>query len=168
MPEPDLVGTVASFRERHRVESATSLRVLTALPSSSLRFAPTSRSSSVGNIVWTIVRCLRLCVDLTTSISATLVGKPYPEYEALIDEYKSWSASLGERLLALKQQDWMAQRAVVLGEDVILSQLLRQILWLFHVDAIHHRGQLSTYLRLLGIKVPSIYGPSGDEQSSSL
>ena len=30
---------------------------------------------------------------------------------------------------------------------------------------IHHRGQLSVYLRLTGSKVPSIYGPSGDEAS---
>jgi uncharacterized damage-inducible protein DinB len=30
------------------------------------------------------------------------------------------------------------------------------------LDAIHHRGQLSTYLRPMGGKVPSIYGPSGD------
>jgi len=29
---------------------------------------------------------------------------------------------------------------------------------------VHHRGQLSVYLRLLGAKVPSIYGPSGDEK----
>jgi uncharacterized damage-inducible protein DinB len=29
---------------------------------------------------------------------------------------------------------------------------------------IHHRGQLTVYLRMLGIPVPSIYGPSGDEQ----
>jgi uncharacterized damage-inducible protein DinB len=28
---------------------------------------------------------------------------------------------------------------------------------------IHHRGQLSVYLRMLGVPVPSIYGPSGDE-----
>lgn len=29
---------------------------------------------------------------------------------------------------------------------------------------IHHRGQLLVYLRMLGVPVPSIYGPSGDEQ----
>jgi uncharacterized damage-inducible protein DinB len=28
----------------------------------------------------------------------------------------------------------------------------------------HHRGQLSVYLRLLDVPVPSIYGPSADEQ----
>ena len=32
----------------------------------------------------------------------------------------------------------------------------------FFLDAVHHRGQLTTYLRPMGGKVPSIYGPSGD------
>jgi uncharacterized damage-inducible protein DinB len=33
--------------------------------------------------------------------------------------------------------------------------------------SIHHRGQLSAYLRPMGSKVPSIYGPSGDEEKSA-
>lgn len=36
-------------------------------------------------------------------------------------------------------------------------------LWFLLHDQIHHRGQLSIYLRMAGAKVPSIYGPSGDE-----
>jgi len=32
------------------------------------------------------------------------------------------------------------------------------------MDEVHHRGQLTVYLRLAGGKVPSIYGPSGDEE----
>jgi len=31
------------------------------------------------------------------------------------------------------------------------------------LDQIHHRGQLSIYMRIAGAKVPSIYGPSADE-----
>jgi uncharacterized damage-inducible protein DinB len=45
---------------------------------------------------------------------------------------------------------------------VILQQPLGQILWLFLFDGIHHRGQLSAYLRPMGATVPSIYGPSAD------
>jgi uncharacterized damage-inducible protein DinB len=37
------------------------------------------------------------------------------------------------------------------------------ILWTGLMDTIHHRGQLSVYLRIAGAKVPSIYGPSLDE-----
>jgi len=36
-------------------------------------------------------------------------------------------------------------------------------LWFLLCDQIHHRGQLSVYLRMADGKVPSIYGPSGDE-----
>jgi uncharacterized damage-inducible protein DinB len=37
------------------------------------------------------------------------------------------------------------------------------ILWTTLMDQVHHRGQLSVYLRLAGGKVPSIYGPTADE-----
>jgi uncharacterized damage-inducible protein DinB len=36
-------------------------------------------------------------------------------------------------------------------------------LWFIFLDSIHHRGQMSVYLRCAGGKVPSIYGPSADE-----
>src|SRR2546423_1199354 len=65
----------------------------------------------------------------------------------------------------------IAQLAQVKGED-----LVRQIDFfgvfnlpgiayagLMNNHSIHHRGQLSSYLRPMGSKVPSIYGPSGDE-----
>jgi uncharacterized damage-inducible protein DinB len=45
---------------------------------------------------------------------------------------------------------------------VALEQPLGDLLWFFFFDAIHHRGQLSTYIRPMGGKVPSIYGPSAD------
>ena len=38
-----------------------------------------------------------------------------------------------------------------------------QLCWFMLHDTIHHRGQLSTYLRGMGAMVPSIYGPSADE-----
>ena len=37
------------------------------------------------------------------------------------------------------------------------------LLWFMLHDSIHHRGQLSVYVRMTGGKVPSIYGPSADE-----
>ena len=38
-----------------------------------------------------------------------------------------------------------------------------EFFWFSLLDAIHHRGQLSVYIRPMGGKVPSIYGPSGDD-----
>jgi uncharacterized damage-inducible protein DinB len=36
-------------------------------------------------------------------------------------------------------------------------------LWFILMDAVHHRGQFSVYLRMSGAQVPSIYGPTADE-----
>ena len=38
------------------------------------------------------------------------------------------------------------------------------MIWGFLFDSIHHRGQLMTYLRAMGEKVPGIYGPSADSE----
>jgi uncharacterized damage-inducible protein DinB len=38
-----------------------------------------------------------------------------------------------------------------------------EMVWGFLFDEVHHRGQLSTFLRPIGGKVPSIYGPSADD-----
>ena len=40
---------------------------------------------------------------------------------------------------------------------------VHDVLWFMLLDSVHHRGQLSVYVRMAGGKVPSIYGPSADE-----
>jgi uncharacterized damage-inducible protein DinB len=49
---------------------------------------------------------------------------------------------------------------------MVSEQPVGQFLWFILFDAIHHRGQLSAYLRPMGGKVPAIYGPSADEHGS--
>lgn len=50
-----------------------------------------------------------------------------------------------------------------MGGQHIMDQPLGEFLWYLFFDAIHHRRQLSTYIRPMGGKVPQIYGPSGDD-----
>jgi len=52
---------------------------------------------------------------------------------------------------------------IYIGDKMMMEQPLGEFLWYLFFDALHHRGQLSTYIRPMGGKVPSIYGPSGDE-----
>lgn len=50
-----------------------------------------------------------------------------------------------------------------MGGDAVWETTMDEFVWGFLFDAVHHRGQLSTYLRPMGGKVPSIYGPSADD-----
>ena len=59
-------------------------------------------------------------------------------------------------------QNWTMRNGDVIYFTMPKIAVLRT--WVFN-HLVHHRGQLSVYLRLLNIPVPSIYGPSADEQS---
>jgi uncharacterized damage-inducible protein DinB len=73
------------------------------------------------------------------------------------------SSALSDKLAHMDQKHWEESAKLRAGEHALLERPLGEILWLFHFDLIHHRGQLSTYLRPMGLKVPSIYGRSGDD-----
>jgi uncharacterized damage-inducible protein DinB len=159
----DPVGSLEFFRERHRMESAITARVLHVLPAGDLSYRPHPRSSSAGATAWTIVRGLGVSRQLLEHANAAVSNESHPTLDTLLAEFHISSEAIADRLRSFPPQEWRQERTVTSNGAVILRQPLGQILWLFHVDAIHHRGQLSTYLRPLGAQVPSIYGPSGDE-----
>ena len=49
------------------------------------------------------------------------------------------------------------------GPGKLADYTVSDFLWFMFLDSVHHRGQLSVYVRMAGGKVPSIYGPSADE-----
>ena len=51
----------------------------------------------------------------------------------------------------------------MVGPGQMADMRKADVMWFMMQDHVHHRGQFSVYLRLAGGKVPSIYGPSADE-----
>ena len=66
------------------------------------------------------------------------------------------------QLKSFPLENWSRVGQLRVGDRIAMEGPASDIVGLFHFDEIHHRGQLSTYLRPMGAKVPSIYGPSGD------
>jgi uncharacterized damage-inducible protein DinB len=67
------------------------------------------------------------------------------------------------KVQAMSDKDWNSEITTPVGPKKTAEVRRADMLWLMLNDSIHHRGQFSIYLRLVGAKVPSIYGPSGDE-----
>ena len=67
------------------------------------------------------------------------------------------------RLATVDDAKWDSQARLKMDGKVMWEAPLGDMLFGFLLDAIHHRGQLSSYLRPMGAKVPSIYGPSADD-----
>jgi uncharacterized damage-inducible protein DinB len=76
----------------------------------------------------------------------------------VVETYDRQSADIVRRWRALPKERW-AGTLEFFGSQRPASPMA----WSFLFDIVHHRGQISTYLRPMGAKVPQIYGPSGDE-----
>ena len=60
--------------------------------------------------------------------------------------------------------DWASEAKMSMGGKEVWKTTKGQFALGFLLDLIHHRGQLSVYIRPMGGKVPSIYGPSADTE----
>ena len=76
----------------------------------------------------------------------------------MLEAYGAQSADIVTRWKALPKARWTG--------DLDFFGTMRPaspLAWSFLFDIVHHRGQITTYLRPMGSTVPQIYGPSGDE-----
>ena len=155
-------GPLEFYRSRVGVENSLTRSVLKAISPDKLDYRPHERSPSTGQIVWTIVRGLFIRIDMASQGSSDVVLAPHPSLGEMLDRFEAASRRHAAQLESWSEAAWTRMGQLRAGGHVALEQPAADICWLFLFDEIHHRGQLSTYLRPMGAKVPSIYGASGD------
>ena len=144
-------------------ETLAFLRVLNALPHDKFDYTPHEKSQSVEKIVWTLIGEAQALLQLIDTGELTFGAPPSLPPAQMIDSFETaWNAVI-QKIDAMDEAAWNKTGRFMMNGQVRMEQPLSGFLWLFFFDAIHHRGQLSTYIRPMGGKVPSIYGPSGDD-----
>jgi uncharacterized damage-inducible protein DinB len=173
MPE-QILGTQLSNREffirRWSQEYPTFVDVYKSLLPDRLDYRPHPASRSAGELVSLLVSveesCVELCESGRSSYNSGLrlhpTGRPATRDE-MISAYEQHHRALSEKLNRLDDNTWNRPAWLTRGDqEIVLKDTVGGLLWLAFFDAVHHRGQLSTYIRPMGGKVPSIYGPSAD------
>jgi len=150
------------FVERRRAEHPVFMRVLEAIPESGVDYRPHERSPSTGQIVWTLTNELRSCIEAVRDARATWHTDPAPSLAEMRSLFEQWSTELTDLVSRMDDDAWNRPAEFYFGGRKVSEQPVSQFLWFILFDAIHHRGQLSTYLRPIGAAVPAIYGPSAD------
>lgn len=152
------------FIERWESEFPATVRVFRALPADKLDYRPHPRSRSAGEIVALLV------AEEATGIELCDTGKidwsepkGYGKLADLIAEHEKHHGALGERLRKLDEATWAKRAPFLVEGKQVMEETVASLFWFSILDAIHHRGQLSAYIRPMGGKVPSIYGPSADD-----
>jgi uncharacterized damage-inducible protein DinB len=146
-------------------EYPTFLRVLRAVPPDKLDYRPDVRSRSAGELVWLQVLEKQCWFELLeTGTINWNVTAPTMSLDGMISAYQEAHTELAPRLEKVDEKTWETKPTQFLMNDRVHVEVpLGQMCWLGLFDAIHHRGQLTVYLRPMGGKVPSIYGPSADD-----
>ena len=152
------------YVERRRAEVPVFLKVLKALPADRLSYKPHDRCPSAEQLVWTLASELRAGVDVVTQNKAEWRSEPPPPLDQMLELFERWSNELTDLVAKMDDASWNRTAQFYYNGKMVSEQPVSQFLWIILFDAIHHRGQLSAYLRPMGSTVPSIYGPSADSR----
>lgn len=139
-------------------ESRTTHTVLTRIPEGS-DYRPDARSRTAQEIAWQIVCEERMIIDALEQGIASWDPPPMPaSMREIAEAYARQSAEIVDRWRRLPDERWNGTLEFFGGE-----RPASPMAWSFLFDIVHHRGQITTYLRPMGSTVPQIYGPSADE-----
>ena len=151
------------YRERFEAEKATFIKVMKAVPAEKATYKPHPQSTSANELLWWLAVELRVACDAIDHGECVLSITPVPGVDECVATYEKHAATLQSRLASLDDKKWEGPSKLIMDGKVIWETTVGEMLFGFLFDAIHHRGQLSSYLRPMGAKVPSIYGPSADD-----
>lgn len=148
-------------------EMATTRKTLERVLDDKLSWKPHEKSMSLG----------QLATHIAELPGWGVAGLSADTYD--LSTHKPWQGGSREELLAVFDKNVAASRAAIAGasdekymsnwslthgEKTFMTMPKVAVVRVFMMNhIIHHRGQLSVYLRLTGASVPSIYGPSADE-----
>lgn len=139
-------------------ESKTTRNVISRIPEGS-DYRPDPKSRTAMEIAWQVVCEEKMIIEALEQGKAEWAPPPMPKtMKDIIAAYDAQAAGMEQRWKSLPAERWSGELEFF-GSKRPASPMA----WSFLFDIVHHRGQISTYLRPMGAKVPQIYGPSGDE-----
>lgn len=148
---------------RRKTETPAFIRVLKAVPEGRLDYQPDPKARTARDLAWVMAVEELALLGVLEKGTVDWPSDPAPAKASdIAAAYEKWSAAVTEKLATLDEAGWRKSGKIQMGgaawEDTVANMA-----WGLFFDAIHHRGQLSTYLRPMGGKVPAIYGPSADD-----
>jgi uncharacterized damage-inducible protein DinB len=147
-------------------EVAATQRVLSAVPEKDMNWRPHPRSRSALELTAFVAGHAPVLAMLMET--GEIRGGPREPPKSIKEAAGVFTAMVPKVEKALKSMDektWDSKMTTLYGPKGEVWETLPMggMIWSTLFDLIHHRGQLSTYIRPMGGKVPSIYGPSADD-----
>jgi len=154
-------------------EAAKSRRVLEQVPAGKRDFKPHERSMAFGylsELVATIPSWVGMAITLNELDIAPKDGPKYKQdplntSAELVAALDKAVATAREALQKTTDAHLETTWRLLAGGQLAMEQPRHDVIRDTFLHSAHHRGQMTVYLRLLGAKVPSVYGPTADDRS---
>jgi uncharacterized damage-inducible protein DinB len=154
-------------------EAAKSRRMLEQVPAGRREWKPHDRSMELGylsELVANIPSWVGMAItldelDVAPKDGPTYKPEPLDTSAQLVAALDKAVAQAREALQKTTDAHLATSWRLLAGGEVALEQPRHDVIRDTFLHSAHHRGQLTVYLRLLGAKVPSVYGPTADDRS---
>ena len=153
----------ALFMKFWEKEASATRKVLSRIPEGS-DYRPDPKSRTAREIAWLMVFEEKSLGDGLEKGVLDWSDVPAPATMAdVLAAYDREHTDATRKLQATESARWEQDIPLMYSGQEVMRAPGYESAWGFLLDMIHHRGQLSTYLRPMGSTVPQIYGPSADE-----
>ena len=147
-------------------EMGTTRRVLERVPTEKGEWKPHPKSFPLGHLAQLVATMPGWITKSATGESIDLTSGPgysYQTTESLLEQFDRHVAEARSAIATTTDDDFEKPWSLTMGERNLMT-LPRGVVTRQNINhLVHHRGQLTVYLRLLDVPVPSIYGPTADE-----
>ena len=159
---PEKAKTIADFLATNMGHEQTITRkVLLALPDNQMNWSPNEKGFNAGDLAWHIATAE--VFFLMGVVNGEFTQSKAPDRPASVADIVAFYDQNVPPLIE-KAKNLTAEQAAKTITFAIFTYPAAVFLQLAGSHSVHHRGQLAAYLRTMGEKVPSIYGPSADEK----
>jgi uncharacterized damage-inducible protein DinB len=148
-------------------EMASTRRLLERVPTDKGQWKPHPKSFSLGHLTQLVCWMPGWITNTLTETELNLKGGSPYSYEKTENLLKMFDENVkGARaaIAASKDEDYNVEWSLKFGDRAVFTQRRREVVRNHINHFIHHRGQLTVYLRLIDVPLPSIYGPTADER----
>ena len=166
-PIAPATGISASFLSELDMEMPTTRRLLERVPGEKGAWKPHEKSFPLGHLAQLVARMPGwLSFTMRQTVLDVRTGQPYSQEstETLLAEFDRNVKEARETIAECRDGDYMVPWSLKAGERVLFTLPRLAVMRQNINHLVHHRGQLTVYLRLLNVPLPSIYGPTADER----
>jgi uncharacterized damage-inducible protein DinB len=148
-------------------EMPPSRRLLERVPSERGEWKPHPKSFPLGHLTQLVANMPGWMTKMARGVEINLAGGPgysFQTTESLLQQFDKHVREAREALAEFKDSDYALPWSLKMGERPLFTDERGKVLRQTMNHFCHHRGQLTVYLRLIDVPIPSIYGPTADEQ----